>query len=154
MKFDLDQSLKALESIQRNLSDYLQVNRKYFPRFLFLSDDELLELLAQTKEPRSVQKHINKCFEAVQSLIFEENEVIGLISIEGEKIDLVRRVNVVEGDKRGNVEKWLLEIESSMKATVKSLLNDSIKDEMKKPRSNWIMDWPGQMILAVRITLF
>ena len=127
------------------------MKRKYFPRFFFLSDDELLELLAQTKEPRSVQKHINKCFEAVQSLVFDENEVIGLISIEGEKIDLVRRVNVVEGDKRGNVERWLLEIESSMKATIKSLLNDSIKDEITKPRSQWIMEWPGQMILAVKI---
>lgn len=41
-----------------------------------------------------------------------------MISAEKEKVKLQKLIDVTEGEKRGNVEKWLLEIEKSMIKTL------------------------------------
>jgi dynein heavy chain len=67
----------------------LETKRQSFPRFYFLSNDELLQIIASS-EGRSVEKHINKCFDNISKLGFKPDgqEIISIISGEGEELDI------------------------------------------------------------------
>jgi dynein heavy chain len=120
-----------------------------FPRFYFLDSQSLLMLLAQTKDPRAVQVHMDKCFEGIARVKFsEKDEIYGMISAEGEEVDLKKPVDVHAGDKKGNVEKWMLEIEGSMRMTLRQLTSDALHEFYKIKRTTWVKNWPGQIVLA------
>ncbi|CAK0906755.1 unnamed protein product [Prorocentrum cordatum] len=142
---------KKLDAIQKCLNDYLETKRLAFPRFFFLSNDELLMILSQTKDPTAVQPHMGKCFEGINKVRFDSNDEIieAMISVEGEVVELDKCVNVVEGDKKGNVEKWLMEVQDSMIQCLTKVTGDSVDAYAVKDRKEWVLGWPGQVVIAV-----
>ena len=56
---DLQNLSAGLERCQKSLNDYLDSKRNAFPRFFFLSDDELLSILGSS-DPECVQEHMIK----------------------------------------------------------------------------------------------
>eukprot|EP00074_Homo_sapiens_P031231 NP_001364.1 dynein heavy chain 14, axonemal isoform 1 [Homo sapiens] len=103
-----------LEHIKKSLEDYLEVKRLIFPRFYFLSNAELLDILADSRNPESVQPHLVKCFENIKQLLIWKQDigppaVKMLISAEGEGLVLPKKIRV-----RSAVEQWLVNVEKSM----------------------------------------
>lgn len=59
---------KEFENISKGLTVYLESKREHFARFYFLSNEEIIEILGQMRDPKNVQKYLNKIFEGVESL--------------------------------------------------------------------------------------
>lgn len=64
---DLQTISTGLEKCQKSLNDYLDSKRNAFPRFFFISDDELLSILGSS-DPTCVQEHMIKMFDNIASL--------------------------------------------------------------------------------------
>ena len=158
----LDQIMKCLEA-------YLESKRLVFPRFFFLSNDELLEILAQTRNPHAVQPHLRKCFDAIHKLDFAgsapaatdegdpnatigtiSNEIVAMVSPENERVSLGKGLKA-----RGNVEEWLGKVEEAMFVNLKKIMKQSLADfENTELREDWLTRWPSQIVLTVSQTMW
>lgn len=122
----------------------MEKKRSVFARFYFLSNDELLEILSQTKEVRNVRPHLRKVFEAMADLEFRDDDTIwAMFSGEGEKVNFVKKID----PKDRNVEYWMGEVERMMQLSVRNVLLFSVEDYLQRPRNEWILNHPGQCVL-------
>jgi dynein heavy chain, axonemal len=87
LRAQFDTQNKNLSDIQKALSAFLEQKRLVFARFFFLGSDELLQILANTKDPQLVQPYMGQCFEGINKIKFDEQMcVTGMISEEGEEV--------------------------------------------------------------------
>jgi dynein heavy chain len=135
-----------LEACQKSLSDYLQSKRNVFPRFFFISDEELLSILG-SHDPRNVQEHIIKMFDNVLKLNFgtgkHEKFIVGMSSSEGETLPFNRFVQI-----EGRVEEWMTRVEAEMKRSNRLLSKSAIYNYASVDRLEWLKQNLGMVGLV------
>ncbi|XP_031685072.1 cytoplasmic dynein 1 heavy chain 1 isoform X2 [Oncorhynchus kisutch] len=123
----LERLADLLGKIQKALGEYLERERSSFPRFYFVGDEDLLEIIGNSKNVAKLQKHFKKMFAGVSSILLnEENTVVlGISSREGEEIFYKTPVDLLEHPK---INDWLTLVEKEMRVTLAKLLAESVTE--------------------------
>jgi len=147
---------ESLDQIQKSLEAFLETKRLAFPRFFFLSNDELLEILSQTRDPHAVQPFMGKCFDAIKSIKFDdepgcETHVLGMKDPMGEYCPFTECSKA-----EGAVEDWLTDIEGNMRSSLYDLAKKSYleypsagMDEAAIERTDWFWKWPAAVTIVI-----
>lgn len=130
----LELTSDRLDECQKSLSEYLETKRNSFPRFFFVSDDELLSVLGSS-DPTGIQQHLLKLFVNCALLDFVRGGggVAGMKSAEGEAYKFIKNTNV-----DGPVEIWMTAVDLEMKSSLREIHKKGVFSYAKEDRIHWI----------------
>ena len=96
IKSILEEKLKtALERIQKALYNFLEKQRSNFARFYFIGDEDLLEIIGNSRDVNKITRHFNKMFAGMNALLCEDgNELKGMVSREFEEVPFETTVKI------------------------------------------------------------
>lgn len=143
----LRQQNETVDVIMKQLNSYLETKRGDFPRFNFLSDDELLMILANQSDPSVIQGFLKQLFDGLFRLeLSESQDSMAMESREGEKVVFVKPVKHVKA-----VEEWLNKIQDEMRNTMTRKLKNGQRDYSQEPakRREWLLTQPAQVVATV-----
>ena len=147
---------RMLDQCQRSLNEYLDMKKKKFPRFYFVSNVDLLDILSNGANPPRIMKHLGSCYDAISTLTFEEAEEEGavqtvassMVAKDGETIHFKEPFHI-----SGPVEDWLNDFTDKMHITLRGecerAVEGAVNWENELPRHReWLSDLPAQVALV------
>ncbi|KAK7096855.1 hypothetical protein V1264_003902 [Littorina saxatilis] len=151
LKSLLTTSLDQLGRCQKSLTEFLEEKRSQFPRFYFIGDDDLLEILGQSTNPTVIQTHLKKLFAGIHSVIFDDSNehILAMKSVDGEVVPLKNKIKIVE-----LVEVWLSKLADEMKNTLKELLRECLNDAKSNRGGLDPNKYPSQILCVAEMVRF
>ncbi|XP_018050925.1 PREDICTED: dynein heavy chain 10, axonemal [Atta colombica] len=147
-KSEFETMIAALEKCQKSLKEYLCNKRIIFPRFNFISDDELLNILG-SGTPTTIQEHVGKMFDNLDKFIIvsdtDKQMATALVSCEKEVMDFRNPVSVED-----QVEIWMGLALEEMKRSNRYLTKKAVYNygKVRRPITQWILEFQGMMVLV------
>ncbi len=151
IKSILEEKLKPyLERIQKSLYNFLEKQRQNFARFYFIGDEDLLEIVGNSKDIYKVQRHFNKMFAGLNSLNTPDgNELTHMVSREKEEVEFTNKIKISDDP---TIYIWLEKIENQMRITLATKLERAVTeissmDYVNNPDQfvKWIENYPAQI---------
>ena len=139
----LEIKFKIIEDIERGLNAYVDKKKSVFPRFFFISQEDLIEILSTSKDLNKIKDSLKKIFENIHFINLKEEKVIySMLSAMKEEVFLSIQISIVNEP----VENWMKKLESSMFDTVNKRLGEAYEDYLDPDmsRKDWIFKQTGQ----------
>lgn len=142
-----------LEMIQKSLGEFLENERAGFPRFYFLGDQDLLEILGNTRRLDTIVPHLKKMFGAIDGVYTSPDKLLitAIISKEGEAVYLKTPVDI---SSRFRVMEWLSMLEIESKSSLRAYLAEAVigielynNDTTNSKTIDWLDQFPAQIIV-------
>ena len=129
----------------------MEGKKRAFPRFYFVSTNDLLDILSNGNNPAKVMQHMPKIFQAIENLDLKDDgdrPIASLIksSVGIEEFQFSRPLKLV-----GKVENYLQDVIDMMRLSLKDIAADSLKRFAQKPKKEWLNDDPAQITLLVNM---
>jgi len=123
----LERLAELLHKIQKALGEYLERERMSFPRFYFVGDEDLLEIIGNSNDTLRIARHLGKMFAGISGLLMGGHApaaIIGFRSAQGEEVYLKNEISLTKGVR---VNEWLGALEQSMKNAIAELLAEAVE---------------------------
>ncbi|TIC08181.1 hypothetical protein E3Q16_00047 [Wallemia mellicola] len=157
----MEKLAETLNKVQKALGEYLERERSSFPRFYFVGDEDLLEIIGNSKDILRIMKHLKKMFAGISNVILDEDitEIQAMVSKEGE---VVKFSNAIQLKDYPKINDWLAKIESEMRTSLADLLTEAV-ESLREFYSNedkldvdiflnWMNRFPAQLVvLAIQV---
>lgn len=157
----LERLADLLNKIQKALGEYLERERSSFPRFYFVGDEDLLEIIGNSKDILRIMKHLKKMFAGISTIMLDDDltQIQGMASREGEEVKFSEPILLKDFPK---INDWLAKIESMMRLSLADLLTEAVEDlqafygSSEKLSVDQLMGWmekyPAQLVtVAIQV---
>jgi dynein heavy chain 1, cytosolic len=166
-----------LTKIQKALGDYLEAQRSNFARFYFIGDEDLLEIIGNSRNIGAVGRHLGKMFAGLCLLgcgekvengqkMVDDDLIIRMMSREGEHVSFAGMPGTPAAAKGGwcvrisenpSIHAWLSRVETAMceslanqlESAIESTPNVPLKGEMPEDTQKEFLKWVGMYACQV-----
>ncbi|CAN0055637.1 unnamed protein product [Heterosigma akashiwo] len=148
--------MERLEMCQKSLNEYLDMKKKIFPRFYFVSNVALLDMLANGTNPPKIMPYLGDCYDSLANLTFVDDPETGGKSLKTTNEMIAKdRERVMLHDEftlEGEVEGYLNRLTEMMQLTLMHEMDRGIDSavnwEVETPRHLWLFQFPAQIVLT------
>ena len=131
------------DNSQKSLTEYLSSKKECFPRFYFISEEDLLGILGSS-DLAAVEPHLTKLFVSCKQFLTTRSGAIkGMLSDKGEEFEFEEIIKP-----EGAVEVWMNKVEQEMKQSLHKKMKEGIFYFSKQDRQKWLIESLGMITIG------
>lgn len=123
----MEKALEGLNKNRKSLTEYLEKQRELFPRFYFIGNEDLLEIIGCSTDMVRINKHLQKMFVGISYVDYDKESCL-ITAINSEQNEKVKLSNPVSLIKFPRINEWLKELELEVRLTLSKLTKDCITE--------------------------